>query len=164
MITYDLMLDRQRLIGADKFSVAANANETLSLRFHFDRHWRRFDSKAAVFRNTDGEYYIIEVKDFRAQVPWEVLKKKGSFELSVIGYEEEKVISSEMVEIEVVESLLPEDYKAFSPTEVLFDRFKRECFAQAYLEYEDEITQLKKSHLAELIRIAQDVSESNAQY
>lgn len=164
MITYDLMLDRQSLIGADKFSVAANANETLSLRFHFDRHWRRFDSKAAVFRNSDGEYYIIEVKDDRAQIPWEVLKNKGEFQLSVIGYEGEKVLSSDTVDIEVEESLLPEDYQTYSPSEVLFDRFKRECIAQAYLDYEDEIKQLKESHLAELVQIAQDVSKSNTQY
>ena len=164
MITYDLMLDRQSLIGADKFSVAANANETLSLRFHFDRHWRRFDSKAAVFRNSDGEYYIIEVKDDRAQIPWEVLKNKGEFQLSVIGYEGEKVLSSDTVDIEVEESLLPEDYQTYSPSEVLFDRFKRECIAQAYLDYEDEIKQLKESHLAELVQIAQDVSKSNKQY
>lgn len=164
MITYDLILDRQRLIGADKFSVAANANETLSLRFDFDRHWRRFDSKAAVFRNSDGEYYIIEVKQNRVQVPWEVLKKTGVFELSVIGYEEEKVITSDMVEIEVTESLLPEDYKTFSPSEILFDRFKRECIAQAYLDYEDEIKELKKSHMEELIRIAQETNKSTAEF
>lgn len=164
MITYDLMLDRQRLIGADKFSVAANANETLSLRFDFDRHWRRFDSKTAVFRNSDGEYYIIEVKQNRVQVPWEVLKKTGAFELSVIGYEEEKVITSDMVEIEVTESLLPEDYKTFSPSEVLFDRFKRECIAQAYLDYEDEIDDLKKSHMEELIRIAQETNKSTEEF
>jgi hypothetical protein len=164
MITYDLILDRQRLIGADRFSVAANANETLRLRFDFDRHWRRFDSKAAVFRNSDGEYYIIEVKQNRVQVPWEVLKKTGFFELSLIGYEEEKVISSEMVEIEVAESLLPEDYKTFSPSEVLFDRFKRECFAEAYLEYEDEISELKSSHLAEMIKISQEIKKSEAEH
>lgn len=164
MITYDLILDRQRLVGADRFSVAANANETLSLRFDFDRHWRRFDSKAAVFRNSDGEYYIIEVKQNRVQVPWEVLKKTGFFELSLIGYEEEKVISSDMVEIEVAESLLPEDYKTFSPSEVLFDRFKRECFAEAYLEYEDEISELKSSHLAEMIQISQEIKKAEAEH
>lgn len=164
MITYDLILDRQRLIGADRFSVAANANETLSLRFDFDRHWRRFDSKAAVFRNSDGEYYIIEIKQNRVQVPWEVLKKTGFFELSLIGYEEEKVISSDMVEIEVAESLLPEDYKTFSPSEVLFDRFKRECFAEAYLEYEDEISELKSSHLAEMIKISQEIKRAEAEH
>lgn len=164
MITYDLILDRQHLIGADRFTVAANANETLSLRFDFDRHWRRFDSKAAVFRNSDGEYYIIEIKQNRVQVPWEVLKKTGFFELSLIGYEEEKVISSDMVEIEVAESLLPEDYKTFSPSEVLFDRFKRECFAEAYLEYEDEISELKSSHLAEMIQISQKIKRAEAEH
>jgi hypothetical protein len=50
MINYDLILQKQKLLGADRFTLAANANETMCLHFHFDRHWRVFDSKAAVFR------------------------------------------------------------------------------------------------------------------
>lgn len=161
MVTYDLMLERQRLIGADKFSVAANANETVSLHFHFDRSWRRFDSKAAVFRNFASKYYIIEIIADRAKVPWEVLTAKGEFELSVIGFEGEKVITSDKVEIFVSESLMPEDCKTFSPSEVLFDRFKRECTAQAYLDYEDEINELKRTHIAEKLALGEKINEAN---
>ncbi len=161
MIKYDLTLEKQRLIGADKFSIAANANETVCLCFHFDRSWRRFDSKAAVFRNSVSEYYIIEIVADRAKVPWEVLTREGEFELSVIGFEDEKVITSDKVEIIVAESLLPEDCKTFSPSEVLFDRFKRECIAQAYLDYEDEINELKKAHIAEKMLLGEQINEAN---
>lgn len=161
MIKYDLTLEKQRLIGADKFSIAANANETVCLCFHFDRSWRRFDSKAAVFRNSASEYYIIEITSDRAKVPWEVLTRQGEFELSVIGFEGEKVITSDKVEILVSESLLPEDCKTFSPSEVLFDRFKRECIAQAYLDYEDEINDLKKAHIAEKMLLGEQIIEAN---
>lgn len=161
MIKYDLTLEKQRLIGADKFSIAANANETVCLCFHFDRSWRRFDSKAAVFRNSASEYYIIEITSDRAKVPWEVLTRQGEFELSVIGFEGEKVITSDKVEILVSESLLPEDCKTFSPSEVLFDRFKRECIAQAYLDYEDEINELKKAHIAEKMLLGEQIIEAN---
>ncbi len=161
MIKYDLTLEKQRLIGADKFSIAANANETVCLCFHFDRSWRRFDSKAAVFRNSSSEYYIIEIISDRVKVPWEVLTHQGEFELSVIGFENEKVITSDKVEIRVSESLLPEDCKTFSPSEVLFDRFKRECIAQAYLDYEDEINDLKKAHIAEKMLLGEQIIEAN---
>lgn len=161
MITYDLMLVKQRLTGADRFSIAANANETVCLRFHFDCNWRRFDSKAAVFKNSDSKYYIIEILDNRAKVPWEVLTKKGEFELSVIGFEKQKVITSDKVEILVSESLLPEDYKTFSPSEELFDRFKKECTAQAYLDYKDEITALKNAHTAEKMQLGTQINEAN---
>ncbi|MBO5420481.1 MAG: hypothetical protein J6A67_00875 [Clostridia bacterium] len=161
MITYDLMLDRQRLIGADKFTIAANANNTIFLHFHFDRSWRRFDSKAAVFRNYASEYYIIEITADRAKVPWEVLTHQGEFELSVIGFEDEKVLTSDKVEILVEESLLPEDCKTLSPSEVLFDRFKRECIAQAYLDYEDEINELKRTHIIEKMALAEQINEAN---
>ncbi len=161
MIKYDLTLERQRLIGADKFSIAANANETVCLCFHFDRSWRRFDSKAAVFRNSASKYYIIEIVADRAKVPWEVLTCEGEFEFSVIGFEGEKVITSDKVEILVTESLLPEDCKTFSPSEVLFDRFKRECTAQAYLDYEDEINELKRAHTAEKLRLGEQINEAN---
>lgn len=162
MVTYDLMLERQRLFGADKFSIAANSNETVCLRFHFDRHWRRFDSKAAVFRNGKNEYYIIEINQNRVSVPWEVLTQTGEIELSVIGYEAEKVLSSDKAVITVSESLLPEDYKTFSPSEVLFDRFRKECIAQAYLDYEDEITELKKAHSEEKLLLGEKIEEANA--
>lgn len=161
MITYDLMLVKQQLRGADRFSVAANANETVCLRFHFDGSWRRFDSKAAVFRNSDSRYYIIEIVDNRAKVPWEVLTKRGVFELSVIGYEKQKVLTSDKVEIFVSESLLPEDYKTFSPSEELFDRFKKECTAQAYLDYKDEIESMKSAHTAEKIQLGAQINEAN---
>ena len=161
MIKYDLTLEKQRLIGADKFSIAANANETICLYFHFDRSWRRFDSKAAVFRNSASKYYIIEIVADRAKVPWEVLTSEGEFELSVIGFESEKVITSDKVEILVTESLLPEDCKILTPSEVLFDRFKRECTAQAYLDYEDEINGLKQAHMEEKLKLGAEINEAN---
>lgn len=161
MITYDLMLVKQCLTGADRFSIAANANETVCLRFHFDCNWRRFDSKAAVFRNSDSKYYIIEILENRVKVPWEVLTQTGSFELSVIGFEKQKVITSDKVEILVSENLLPEDYKTFSPSEELFDRFKKECTAQAYLDYQDEINSLKRAHMEEKMQLGAQINEAN---
>lgn len=161
MITYDLMLEKQRLLGADRFSVAANANETLSLRFNFDRNWRRFDSKAAVFRNSDMQYFIIEIIANRVKIPWEVLTKQGTFELSVIGFDGAKTLTSDKVEIAVSENLLPEEYKTLSPSEVLFDRFKEECIAEAYLKYETEFENLKKSHADEKMRLNAEIAEAN---
>lgn len=161
MITYDLMLEKQRLVGADRFSLAANANETLCLRFHFDRNWRCFDSKAAVFRNLKQQYYIIEVVANRVSIPWEVLTEEGEFELAVIGFDGTKVITSDKVNIIVKESLLPEEYKTFSPSEVIFDRFREECFNQAYLEFRDEIAQLKSDHAKEKLQLGEEIVAAN---
>ena len=160
MITYDLTLEKQRLLGADRFSVAANANETLYLRFNFDRHWRRFDSKAAVFRNSDNQFYIIEIIANRAKIPWEVLTKTGEFDLSVIGFDSTKIITSDKAEVRVKESLLPDEYKTFSPSEVIFDRFRRECIQQAYLDYEDEIKSLKAAHTAEKLLLGEEIEKA----
>lgn len=160
MITYDLTLEKQRLLGADRFSVAANANETLYLRFNFDRHWRRFDSKAAVFRNLDNQFYIIEIIANRAKIPWEVLTKTGEFDLSVIGFDSTKIITSDKAEVRVKESLLPDEYKTFSPSEVIFDRFRRECIQQAYLDYEDEIKSLKAAHTAEKLLLGEEIEKA----
>ncbi|MBR6531217.1 MAG: hypothetical protein IKT61_01795 [Clostridia bacterium] len=163
MITYDLMLEKQRLLGADRFTLAANANETLCLRFNFDRHWRCFDSKAAVFRNASGEYFIIEITSNRAKVPWEVLTQKGSFELSVIGFDGIRTITSDTAELIVSENLLPDEYKTYSPSEVLFDRFREECIAEAYVKYEDEIKALKAEHVKEKLLLGEQIAQAHRQ-
>ncbi len=161
MITYDLVLHKQQLIGAEKFSVAANANRSICLHFHFDRYWRQFDSKAVVFRNSDAQYYIIPVRYDRVGVPWEVLTKTGSFEISVIGYEKEKVITSTKAEIIVSENLLPEDCLTLSPTEVLFDRIRQECLDEAHEFYKDEIDELKREKAAEKMRYESELAQAD---
>ncbi len=160
MVTYDLMLEKQRLLGADKFSIAANANETVCLHFHFDRSWRRFDSKAAIFKNPNGKFYIIEILQNRAKIPWEVLTQVGEFELSLIGYENASVLSSDKVNIRVSESLLPEDCRTLSPSEVLFDRFRRECTEEVYRQYEDEIQELKREHAAQKLHLSEQYNDA----
>ncbi len=161
MITYDLVLHKQQLIGAEKFSVAANANRSICLHFHFDRYWRQFDSKAVVFRNSDAQYYIIPVNYDRVGVPWEVLTKTGSFEISVIGYEKEKVITSTKAEIIVSENLLPEDCLTLSPTEVLFDRIRQECLDEAHEVYRDEIDELKREISAQKMRYESQLAQAD---
>lgn len=163
MITYDLILEKQRLLGADRFLIAANANETLGLHFHFDRHWRCFDSKAAVFRSKGEQYFIIEISQNRVKIPWEVLTETGEFEVSVLGYADNKIITSDKAEITVTESLLPEDYRTFSPSEVIFDRFREECTAQAYADLQDEIEELKSINISDRLEYGKKLEEAEAQ-
>lgn len=157
MITYDLSLERQNLLGADKFSVAAHSNETVSFRFHFDRSWRIFETKAAVFRSSDGKYYVIDIRGNCVTVPWEVLRSSSGFDLALVAYENEVVLTSKKVRIAVSESLLPEYCRQLSPTETLFDRMKAQAVNEAYEQYRDEIRQLKHSHANELIELGQQL-------
>ena len=83
MVYYDLRIEKQRIYGADKIAIAADANETVSFRFHFDANWRIFDSKAAIFRTAENKFYIIEIKHSAVTVPWEVLTVDRNFELSI---------------------------------------------------------------------------------
>lgn len=160
MITYDLMLEKQYLLGADRFKVAANANETLCLHFHFDRHWRCFDSKAAVFRNSENRYFIIEIINDRAKIPWEMLTRVGEFDVSVLGYENNKVITSDKAVVTVSESLLPEDYRTLGPSEELFGRFRQECTAQAYEKFREEIEELKQINIADRLEYGEKLAEA----
>lgn len=157
------MLEKQRLLGADRFLIAANANETMCLHFHFDRHWRCFDSKTAVFRNAENRYFIIEIINDRAKIPWEMLTKTGDFEVSVLGYEKNKVITSDKAVITVIENLLPEDYRTFSPSEVIFDRFREECTAQAYERFREEIEELKRINAADRLEYGEKLAEAERQ-
>lgn len=163
MITYDLTLEKQRIHGADRFSIAANANETICLHFHFDRHWRRFDSKAAVFRNAEGRYFIIAVVSDRVTIPWEMMTRIGEFEVSVLGYEKSRIITSDKVSLTVSESLLPEDYRTLSPTEELFERFRKECTAQAYEAFRDEIEQLKRENVSDRLEYGENLAKAQAE-
>lgn len=160
MINYDLTLQKQKLLGADRFTLAANANETMCLHFHFDRHWRVFDSKAAVFRNAENRYLILEIINDRVKIPWEMLTQVGDFDVSVLGYEKNKVLTSDKAIITVGESLLPEDYRTLSPTEELFDRFRRECTAEAYEGFRDETEELRRTNASDRIEYAERLAEA----
>ncbi len=161
MVNYDLRVEKQRIFGAEKIAIAADANETVSLRFHFDANWRIFDAKAAIFRTAKNEYYIIEIKDSSVTVPWEVLTVDHDFELSVIGYDGSTVLTAGKVEVKVVSSLLPDDYKTFSPSETLFDRFKQDSIDEAYKKYEDEIESIKYAYEKKILEMGDKLNKAN---
>lgn len=151
MITYELTLQGQNLLGADKFSIAAESNESVQLRFHFDRSWRIFESKAAVFRDSLHRYYVLDIPSCCVTVPWEVLRDDSGFDLAVVAYNgTSTVYTSKRVNICVSVSLLPEFCRQLSPTETLFDRFKAEAQNRALLEFNDEIRELNEVHAAEI--------------
>ena len=161
MVNYDLRVEKQRIFGAEKIAIAADANETVSLRFYFDANWRIFDAKAAIFRTAKNEYYIIEIKDSSVTVPWEVLTVDHDFELSVIGYDGSMVLTAGKVDVRVVSSLLPDDYKTFSPSETLFDRFKQDSIDEAYKKYEDEIESLKYAYEKKILEMGAKINKAN---
>lgn len=161
MVNYDLRIEKQRIFGAEKIAIAANANETISLCFHFDANWRIFDAKAAIFRTAKNEYYIIEIKESSAKVPWEVLAVDHDFELSVIGYDGSVVLTAGKVDVRVVSSLLPDDYKTFSPSETLFDRFKQDSIDETYKKYEDEIESLKYAYEKKILEMGVKINKAN---
>lgn len=161
MVYYDLRIEKQQIFGADKIAVAANANETVSFRFFFDAGWRIFDTKAAIFKTAENKFYIMEIKSSSVIVPWEVLTIDRDFELSVIGYDGTTVLTAGKVDIHVVSSLLPEEYKTFSPTETLFDRFKQESLNDAFKKYRDEIESLKRSYEKKIVEMGVLISEAD---
>lgn len=161
MVYYDLRIEKQRIYGADKIAIAADANETVSFRFHFDANWRIFDSKAAIFRTAENKFYIIEIKHSAVTVPWEVLTVDRNFELSVIGYDGSKVLTAGKEEVRVVSSLLPEDCKTFSPSETLFDRFRQDSIDEAYKKYRNEIETLKRSYEEKILEIGSQLNKAN---
>lgn len=161
MVCYDLRVERQNIFGSEKISIAADANNTVALRIHFDACWRVYDQKAAIFKTRQNRYYIIEMKSSEVKVPWEALTEVGELEMSVIGFDDEKVLTAGKVTLEVVSSLLPEEYKQLSPTETLFDRFKAECTQEAYNKYKNEIASLKRDYEKKLLDLGDELNEAN---
>lgn len=161
MVKYELRIEKQKIFGAEKIAIAADANETVSLRFYFDSNWRIFDAKAAIFRTAENKYYIIEIKGSSVTVPWEVLTVENDFELSVIGYDGAAVLTAGKVDIRVVSSLLPEDCKTFSPSETLFDRFRQDSIAEAFKKYEDELENQKRSCEEKLVEMGTQIDKAN---
>lgn len=162
MITYELSLERQNLLGADKFSIAADSNETVSLRFHFDRSWRAFSTKAAVFKSSADKYYVLDIHLNCVTVPWEVLRDTSGFDLAVVAYENEVVLTSKKVRINVSASLLPEFCRQLSPTETIFDRFRTEARNKAFEDYNSEITALNHTHANAVLELNARIAEEQA--
>lgn len=165
MLTYELNLNGQNLTGADRFSIAAESNESIQLRFHFDRSWRIFDTKAAVFRDSQHRYYVMEITGSCVKVPWEVLRNDLGFDLAVVAYNENKVYTSKRVTVSVSESLLPELCRQLSPTDTLFDKIRLQCKNEAELECRNEIQAMKHSYenaLADMGRQLEDERRNTA--
>ncbi len=162
MITYELSLERQNILGADKFSIAADSNETVNLRFHFDRSWRIFGTKAAVFKGSDNKYYVLDIHLSCVTVPWEVLRNTNGFELAVIAYEDEAVLTSKKVSIAVSASLLPEFCRQLSPTETIFDRFRTEARNRAFADYNSEIQALNHTHNSRVLELNAQIAAEQA--
>lgn len=161
MVFYDLKIEKQTIYGADKIAIAANANETVALRFHFDGNWRCFDSKSVIFKTAQGRYYIIEIKNSSVKVPWEVLTLDRDIELSIVGFEKQKVLTTGTVTVHILSSLLPEDCKTFSPSETLFDRFMQDAVDSAYKKYRDEIESMKHEYDNKLLDLGSKLNEAN---
>lgn len=161
MVCYDLRVERQNIFGSEKISIAADANNTVALRIHFDACWRVYDQKAVIFKTRKNRYYIIEIKSSEVKVPWEALTDVGELEMSVIGFDDEKVLTAGKVTLNVVSSLLPEEYKQLSATETLFDRFKSECTQEAYNKYKNEIANLKREYEKKLLDLGDELNEAN---
>lgn len=161
MVRYDLKIEKQKIYGAEKIAVAANANKTVRLRFYFDPSWRIFDAKAAIFRTADNRYYIIEIKGNSVTVPWEALTLDKDFELSVVGYDGDTVLTAGKTTVRVVSSLLPEECKTLSPTETLFDRFREESLDEAFKKYESEIDSVTHSYESKLMEVGAKLNEAN---
>lgn len=161
MVCYDLRVEKQNIFGSEKISIAADANNTVALRIHFDACWRVYDQKAAIFKTRQNRYYIIEMKSSEVKVPWEALTEVGELEMSVIGFDDEKVLTAGKVTLEVVSSLLPEEYKQLSASETLFDRFKAECTQEAYNKYKNEIASIKREYEKKLLDLGDELNEAN---
>lgn len=166
MIIYNLSLERQNILGADKFSVAADANKTVGFRFHFDRSWRIFDTKAAVFKDSMNKYYALDIASDSVIVPWEVLRDTNGFDLAVVAYENEVVMTSRKVHIDVCESLLPEFCRQLTPTESLFDRIIADARIQASAEQKNYINELKQQYTQTVTELNRqiDAERQNAEF
>lgn len=166
MIIYNLSLERQNILGADKFSVAADANKTVGFRFHFDRSWRIFDTKAAVFKDSMNKYYALDIVSDSVIVPWEVLRDTNGFDLAVVAYENEVVMTSRKVHIDVCESLLPEFCRQLTPTESLFDRIIADARIQASAEQKNYINELKQQYTQTVTELNRqiDAERQNAEF
>lgn len=161
MVIFDLDVVKQQIFGAEKVALAANANKTIFLRFHFDGSWRILDSRAAIFKTADNRFYIIEAKHGSVQVPWEVLTLDRDVELSVVGFDGSTVLTTGKVTLPVTTSLLPEEYKTLSPAETLFDRFRRECTEEVYKDVKDETDAMKRSYEEKITELGTKINKAN---
>lgn len=161
MVIFDLDVVKQQIFGAEKVALAANANKTIFLRFHFDGSWRILDSRAAIFRTADNKFYIIEAKHCSVQVPWEVLTFDNDVELSVVGFDGSTVLTTGKVTLPVTSSLLPEDCKTLSPSETLFDRFRSECMEAVYKNVKDETEAMKRSYEEKIAELGAKINKAN---
>lgn len=132
MVSHNLRVSGQRIFGTDRVLLASDANQSVELRFDFDCEWMSFKNKAAIFGRVGGESLIFDIIDSAVTVPWEILTKAEPFFLSVMGYDDERLLTTQKSVIPVADSFIPQHLKQYDPSKSIFDRFIDEA-EQKYL-------------------------------
>ena len=130
MITHTLKVTGQRIFGAEKISLATDANNTIKFRFDFDKEWRKFSEKAAVFGRVNQEPMVIDFENNSVNVPWEMLTQPEPFFLSVMAYDDKSLLSTQKTVVAVGDSFIPDSVLPSTPTGTAFDRVRAESAAE----------------------------------
>ncbi len=154
MISHTLKVTGQRIFGAEKITLATDANNTVRFKFDFDKEWRKFSQKAAVFGRIDQEPLIVAIDGNFVIVPWEVLTKPEPFFFSVMAYDEKSLLSTKKAVIAVGDSFIPDSILPDSPSETIFDKFG----TNLKQEYEEKLATLEDSYKAEIKHINQELN------
>lgn len=132
MVSHNLRVSGQRVFGAERVLLASDANQSVEFRFDFDCEWMSFKNKAAIFGRVDCEPLIMDIIDSAVTVPWEILTKAEPFFLSVMGYDDARLLTTQKSVIPVADSFIPQQLKQYDPSKSIFDRFIDET-EQKYL-------------------------------
>ena len=105
MITFSVK--NQKLTPTSKVMVVADSQDYLFAQFSFSEDWNGV-KKLAQFTRGENRFRLLLDENGAVKVPWEVLKDKGWFRVTVIGNNQQgepnMVITTNPVEIRVHES------------------------------------------------------------
>lgn len=121
-VTVQCSCTGQILTRLDSTQLVAGQVDKIIVAFGLTEEWSGMSIVARFCKDIQSEIYDIELSsDYEAEIPHEVMDSAGTFQMSLRGEKEDRVITSNAVSYTVLDTILGVGVSS-EPTETIYDK------------------------------------------
>jgi hypothetical protein len=135
-------VNKQFINITDRLAMASDSQEYITARFTFDSDWDGLVKTATFYQKSDSVYHMLLDEDGTCIVPHEVLEDKGYLYIGVFGVSGTKRITTNIVNINIVngsygEGLTPDEATEDIYAQIIALMEKQAVDSQLALQYQE---------------------------